>query len=103
MSHQLTEAVARMWTERGGRLLRDVETNMVWLDLREAGIGVQEFNQAGAKHKIRLDGKRVVLHHQVCEDAMLRLQRTMDDVLRRRASLTTKAPVSGGETLRARL
>lgn len=83
-SHVLAGAVAAMWAERGGRLLREVETNMVWLDLRAAGVTAAEWNEAGRRHGVRLDGKRVVLHHQVSGVAITRLAAAMDDVLRQR-------------------
>ncbi|KAL8785808.1 MAG: hypothetical protein Q9195_008489 [Heterodermia aff. obscurata] len=38
-SHERAREVAGMWTERGGRLGRETETNMVWLDLEGVGLG----------------------------------------------------------------
>jgi threonine aldolase len=69
-----------MCSKRGGKLLREVETNMVWLDLREAGVEEAEWNAAGRRHGVRLDGKRVVVHHQICDEAIKWLSRAMDDV-----------------------
>ncbi|KAH8744249.1 hypothetical protein F5883DRAFT_349382, partial [Diaporthe sp. PMI_573] len=50
-----------MWTDKGGRVLRPVETNIVWLDLRGLGIESEEWNEAGRRNGIKLDGKRLVL------------------------------------------
>lgn len=80
-SHELARRVGRMWTERGGRLLREVETNMVWLDLRHAGVDSTAWNGAGTRRGIRLNGERVVLHHQVCESAMEKLKAVIEEVL----------------------
>ncbi|WYZ34843.1 hypothetical protein EsH8_I_001119 [Colletotrichum jinshuiense] len=80
-SRSMAERVGMMWTARGGALLKPVETNMVWLDLRRSGIEPSEFNEIGKQHGVRLDGKRVVLHHQVDELAMKRLGAVMDEVL----------------------
>lgn len=80
-SHDLAKAVGHMWSQRGGKLSREVETNMAWLDLKGAGVEEAEWNAAGRRHGIRLDGKRVVVHHQICDEAMDRLSRAMDDVL----------------------
>lgn len=80
-SHLLGQRIGALWTEKGGHLLREVETNMVWLDLKRSGIEAERWNEAGGRHGIKLDGKRVVLHHQICEEAVIRLGRVMDDCL----------------------
>ncbi|KAJ6444960.1 putative transporter [Purpureocillium lavendulum] len=54
-SHDIAKRIGRMWEDRGGKLLRPVETNMVWLDLRASGVGVSDWNNIGKKHGIRLD------------------------------------------------
>jgi threonine aldolase len=79
-SHELARRVGQMWTQRGGKLLREVETNMVWLNLRDAGMDGAKWDAAGRRRGIRVDGKRVVLHHQICEEALSRLALAMDDV-----------------------
>ncbi|KAK1636565.1 beta-eliminating lyase [Colletotrichum phormii] len=82
-SRVMAAEVGGMWVSRGGVLLKPVETNMVWLDLRGCGVGVKQWNEAGRRRGIRLDGKRVVLHHQVGEVAMRLLGDVMDEVLGR--------------------
>ncbi|KAK1690879.1 beta-eliminating lyase [Colletotrichum godetiae] len=82
-SRVLAAEVGRMWISRGGVLLKPVETNMVWLDLRGCGVGVRQWNEAGRRRGVKLDGKRVVLHHQVGEGAMRLLGDVMDEVLGR--------------------
>ncbi|KAL8371127.1 hypothetical protein RB595_001126 [Gaeumannomyces hyphopodioides] len=81
-SHVAARAIGGLWTARGGRLLRDVETNMVWLDLKGAGVPVAEWNEAGRKHGLKLDGKRIVVHHQLSDAAVAKLAEVMDEVLR---------------------
>lgn len=80
-THDLAKIVGKMWADRGGRLLRNVETNMVWLDLKSIGVDALDWNLRGKKHGILLDGKRVVIHHQICGVAIARLGRAMDEVL----------------------
>ncbi|UQC79880.1 beta-eliminating lyase [Colletotrichum lupini] len=82
-SRAMAAEVGRMWVSRGGVLLKPVETNMVWLDLRGCGVGLERWNEAGRRRGIKLDGKRVVLHHQVGESAMRALGDVMDEVLGR--------------------
>lgn len=80
-THDLARVVGRMWLQRGGRLLKDVETNMVWVDLKFAGADVKTWNAKGRQHGILLDGKRIVVHHQISDTAMTRLGKVMDEAL----------------------
>ncbi|KXJ97226.1 beta-eliminating lyase, partial [Microdochium bolleyi] len=86
-SHELARRVAASWVARGGRLLREVETNMVWVDLASAGVRVEQWNALGQRHGIRLDGARIVTHHQICDSALLSLDQVMDDAVGRAAKL----------------
>lgn len=85
--HTVAMRVGEMWVGRGGRLLRGVETNQVWVDLEHAGMGAQLWNAVGSKHGVRLDGKRIVLHHQIGEDAVSRLGDVFSEVLSVRSRL----------------
>ncbi|KAK5057153.1 hypothetical protein LTR16_010573, partial [Cryomyces antarcticus] len=57
---------------------------MVWFDLEAAGIGKEEFIAAGEKAGLRLLGGRLVVHYQIGEEAVERLERLMREVLRGR-------------------
>lgn len=37
-SHSVARIVGNIWTERGGKLLRPVDTNIVWLDLKASDV-----------------------------------------------------------------
>lgn len=80
-THHVARKVGRMWLDRGGLLLKEIDTNMVWLDFKFAGVDVKSWNSKGKQHGIFLDGKRVVIHHQISEAAIKRLGRVMDEVL----------------------
>uniref|UniRef100_A0A8H7K587 Aromatic amino acid beta-eliminating lyase/threonine aldolase domain-containing protein n=1 Tax=Bionectria ochroleuca TaxID=29856 RepID=A0A8H7K587_BIOOC len=80
-SHEMASFIAQLWTSKGGLLLREVETNIVWVNLAAAGIGIQEWNLTGKKHGIRLNGKRIVVHHRICNSALARLSQVMEEVL----------------------
>lgn len=84
-THQRAREVATMWQERGGKLTQATETNMVWLDLEAAGLSREMFVEEGVKEGVRFLGGRVVVHYQVCEEAVRRLGRVMDKVLGKRA------------------
>ena len=97
-----------MWTSRGGRLSQPVETNMVWLDLgsgfssadqdhgsrkeeeEEEGeereedsktSQLQKWIEAGLQNNIKVSGGRLVIHYQICEEAVQRLGKVMDGYL----------------------
>lgn len=80
-THRRAREIAGRWQAKGGKLTQATETNMVWLDLEAAGVGREEFVEAGVKEGVRLMGGRVVVHYQACEEAVGRLERVMDAVL----------------------
>lgn len=94
-SHGIARLVGQIWTERGGRLLRPVETNVVWVDLKSLGFDDKTWNAAGKRHGIRLDGKRIMVHHQISNEAVMKLQSVIVEVLPSEA----KSIESGGAYL----
>lgn len=80
-SYDIAKLVGQLWTERGGHLLRPVETNVVWVDLKSLGVAEKAWNAVGNRRGIRLDGKRIMVHHQICDDAVAKLQRVITEVL----------------------
>ncbi|KAI9162726.1 threonine aldolase [Paramyrothecium foliicola] len=90
-SHDMAAFIARLWTSNGGLLLREAETNMVWVNLKAAGVGIDEWNQMGKKHGILLDGKRIVFHHQLCDSALARLGQVIEEVLGRNQLLQAQS------------
>ena len=73
-SHERAKEIARLWTERGGKLAKAVETNMCWFDLEHAGIGVKEFVAVGVKHGVRFLGGRLVVHYREFSLSFLLIQ-----------------------------
>ncbi|KAM6516608.1 hypothetical protein FALCPG4_014789 [Fusarium falciforme] len=101
-THILARAVANMWTSRGGLLLRPVMTNLVWLDLRSAGLDKSRLDTAAQHRDIRIRAPRIVLHHQISTDAMRRLEAVFEEVLEKKASqspLRSRAERAGLERL----
>lgn len=80
-SNDIARLIGQLWTERGGHLLRSVETNVVWVDLKALGIEEQAWNAAGKRRGIHLDGKRIMFHHQICDEAVMKLQSVINEVL----------------------
>ncbi|KAI9710151.1 MAG: hypothetical protein M1820_002953 [Bogoriella megaspora] len=86
--HKNAKLLGKVWTNQGGRLLRPVETNMIWVDLDAAGYDADHWRQLGIKHGVKLENnKRVVLHRQISEEAMKRLMKVFEEVLRARSKL----------------
>jgi threonine aldolase len=72
-THVLAQEVAKMWTDLGGKLVHPVHTNMVWIDLEEAGCPEARFEQLGKEAGLKLMGGRLVTHYQIYQnrDAVL--------------------------------
>ena len=83
-SHQRARAIGDLWVRKGGKLAKQAETNMCWFDLEDAGLTVPEFVQIGVKHGVRFLGGRLVVHYQVSDESVARLEKVMDEVLERK-------------------
>ena len=79
-SHDMARRIAGMWEGYGGKTTNPVETNMVWFDLEAAGISNENFVAEGEKAGLRLMGGRLVVHYQIGEEAVQRLDRLMQAV-----------------------
>lgn len=84
-SHATAKKIAMLWTEMGGKLDKPTETNMVWFDLEDVGCTGPQFAQLGKEHGLRLLRGRLVVHYQISEEAVSRLERVMSEVMRRKA------------------
>jgi threonine aldolase len=86
-THARARQIADMWQQRGGEVSRPVETNMVWLDLEHAGLSTGAFVEISKKHGLKMLGGRLVVHYQICDDAVTRLGMVMDEIVSRDKSL----------------
>ncbi|KAL8740166.1 MAG: hypothetical protein Q9190_007101 [Brigantiaea leucoxantha] len=80
-SHEMARKVAGMWEAKGGKLQYAVETNMVWFDLDAAGCAVERFVEVGVREGVKVRGGRLVVHCQIGDEGLQRLERVMDEVL----------------------
>ncbi|KAL9111172.1 MAG: hypothetical protein Q9227_004435 [Pyrenula ochraceoflavens] len=78
--------IGEAWVGMGGGLLREVQTNMVWVDLAAVGLSAAQWNEIGRRHGVRLDGERIVIHHQIFDGAIERLKSVFEEVLRPRVT-----------------
>lgn len=93
-NHQKAKNVEKAWLQRGGKVLRPAETNMVVLDLAASGVAVDDLIRIGKEEGVKLMGGRVVVHFQIVDEAFLRLEKVMDRVL-----AETKGGVTTNEQL----
>ena len=80
-AQQMAKRLGLEWQQRGGTLLRDVETNIVWLNIGAAGYSTGAFVEVGARHGLKLDGGRLVVNYQMSEDTVQRILQVFNVVL----------------------
>ena len=79
-SHERARQIAKLWESYGGKTTNPVETNMVWFDLEAAGVPTEKFIEMGEQAGLRLMGGRLVVHYQIGEEAVQRLETLMQAV-----------------------
>lgn len=90
-THVRAAKIAEMWQKKGGKVSRPVETNMVWLDLEAVGVSTREFVEISKEHGLKMLGGRLVVHYQICDEAVSRLERVMDVI-----TMKMKSPSANG-------
>lgn len=68
-SHEMAAQVASIWTGLGGKLTYPPHTNMVWLDLKDAGCSDARIAELGREQGLRLLGGRIICHYQSYQNA----------------------------------
>ncbi|RDL38369.1 PLP-dependent transferase [Venustampulla echinocandica] len=96
-SHITAKKVAKVWTDKGGKLSKPTETNMVWLDLEDVGCSDEAFIANALKHGLKVfEGGRLVVHYQISDEAVNRLEDVMRELVAQKAQdsqAQTKAKV----------
>lgn len=67
-SHEIAQTIQKMWTDLGGKLVYPVHTNMIWLDLKDAGCTDVRISELGKEHGLKIWGGRVVCHYQIYQN-----------------------------------
>ncbi|KAJ5591998.1 uncharacterized protein N7459_002367 [Penicillium hispanicum] len=81
-THAKAKRVADLWTSRGGKLQYPVHTNMVWLDLEASGVGPNDLAVIGEEKGLKLSGGRLVVHYQVSDEAIARLEQVLETAIK---------------------
>ena len=82
-SHENARRVESIWTDLGGKVELPVETNMVWFDLKAAGVSTDEFIKLAETEGLRIMGGRLVVHYQISEEAIQRLESLVRRILKK--------------------
>jgi threonine aldolase len=86
-SHERAKKLSAYWEGLGGKMKEAVETNMVWIDLKGLGISEGELISKGAQHGIRLSGGRFVVHYQISDEAIDRMEKLLKSIAPSRSRL----------------
>lgn len=89
-SHVTAKKIAKLWTDLGGKLENPTETNMVWFDLDGVGMSADQFVELGKTHGLKFLGSRLVVHYQIGDEAVNRLEKVIKTVMERKG---TSSPV----------
>jgi threonine aldolase len=65
MTHAISQRIAAFWQSLGGELKHPVMTNLVWIDLKKAGIDPQRLRDAGKEKGVKLTRGRLVIDYQI--------------------------------------
>lgn len=73
-SHEKAKKLGAYWESLGGKMHEPVETNMVWIDLESINLSTEEFMSKATECGIRLSGGRFVVHYQISDEAIARVE-----------------------------
>ncbi|KAK6358498.1 hypothetical protein TWF730_007831 [Orbilia blumenaviensis] len=77
-THELAKRLESSWIDLGGTLKFPCHTNMVWLDLESVGINEGDIPIEAKKAGLKWDYERIVVHHQICDDAIKKLEGVLE-------------------------
>ena len=83
--HDRARQISDLWQSYGGEVVNPVETNMVWLDLEAAGVSAHDFIAMGEKAGLRFMGGRLVVHYQIGDEAVQKLGKLFEVILKGKA------------------
>ncbi|CAK7264774.1 hypothetical protein SEPCBS57363_001251 [Sporothrix epigloea] len=98
-THALATEVGKLWTDRGGKLLYPINTNMCWLDLQASGVDAAKLQKLATTEGLQIFGNRLVCHYQIYEnraEILPRLKRVFTKALAGKKPVA-KAPPATSE------
>lgn len=82
-THAIAQRIVAFWQGLGGSIEHPVHTNMVWIDLKKAGIEPQRLRDLAKEKRIKLTRGRIVVHYQISDEAVSRLEDVLTTVMQR--------------------
>ncbi|KAF3079244.1 hypothetical protein TWF706_003401 [Orbilia oligospora] len=80
-THELAKRLESSWAKLGGKLKFPCHTNMVWLDPASAGVDESDIPTEAKKAGLKWDYERIVVHHQICDDAIEKLEGVLEKLV----------------------
>ncbi|KAF1999441.1 hypothetical protein P154DRAFT_523246 [Amniculicola lignicola CBS 123094] len=80
-SHENAKRIEKIWTDLGGQMKYPVDTNMVWLDIESHDIDLNKWIEVGEQYGLKIRGGRLVVHYQISEDAVQKLEQVFREFL----------------------
>jgi threonine aldolase len=80
-THVLAQRIAEYWLSLGGSIEHPVHTNMVWIDLKKAAVDPQKLRDVAKEKGVKLTRGRIVVHYQITEQAVRRLEEVLTAVM----------------------
>lgn len=74
-SHEVAQTIQKLWTDLGGKLVYPVHTNMIWIDLKDAGCTDARIMEIGREQGLKIWGGRIVCHYQIYQNRELIIPR----------------------------
>jgi threonine aldolase len=78
--HEKAKRLGELWAGLGGSFFEPVETNMVWIELDDTGLDSKTFMSLAGKHGIKVSGGRFVVHYQISDEAISRVEALLREV-----------------------
>ncbi|KAF3933820.1 hypothetical protein ABW19_dt0200019 [Dactylella cylindrospora] len=81
-THEVAKRLAARWASLGGKLRFPCDTNMVWLDLESVGVDEGDIVGVAKKAGLKWQYERIVVHHQICDDAVAKLEGVLETLVK---------------------
>ncbi|KUJ13864.1 aromatic amino acid beta-eliminating lyase/threonine aldolase [Mollisia scopiformis] len=82
-THVIAKRIAKHWESLGGVFENPVDTNMVCLDLVQAGVDVATLKEMAKEKGVKLTRGRIVVHYQIVDEAVERLEAVLTSLMKR--------------------
>ncbi|KAG9040099.1 hypothetical protein FRB95_000028 [Tulasnella sp. JGI-2019a] len=87
VTHEVTKDLEQHFRSLGIKIKLPVQTNMIFMDLDATGLKNAWFVEEAKKHGVKFGySGRIVVHHQICPEAVAGLKATVETVVKKKAA-----------------